>query len=121
MALSSRGDFGGSTPRASTVTADLNVARKALAGVSASMREGSEADAIGRVVPSLVASPASVDEASVLLRTAAEHALTVVPRGGGSRLGWGTPVTSCDLLVDMGRMDAVVEHAAGDLVARVQA
>jgi glycolate oxidase FAD binding subunit len=124
MALSSRGDrgdLGGSPPRASTVTADLNVARKALAGISAPVREGSEADAIGRVVPSLVASPASVDEASALLRTAAEHALTVVPRGGGSRLGWGTPVTSCDLLVDMGRMDAVVEHTAGDLVARVQA
>jgi glycolate oxidase FAD binding subunit len=103
------------------VTADLNIARKALTGVSASVREGSEADTVGRVVPSLVASPASVDEASALLRIAAEHALTVVPRGGGSRLGWGTPVTSCDLLVDMGRMDAVVEHTAGDLVARVQA
>jgi glycolate oxidase FAD binding subunit len=85
------------------------------------VREGSEADAVGRAVPPLAASPASTDEASALLRTAAEHALTVVPRGGGSRLGWGTPVTSCDLLVDMGRMDAVVEHAAGDLVARVQA
>src|SRR5215813_2391345 len=103
MTLSPRGGLGGSTPRESTVTVDLNVARKALAGAGASMRDGSEADAVGRVIPSLVASPASVDEASALLRAAAEHALTVVPRGGGSRLGWGTPVTSCDLLVDMRR------------------
>lgn len=103
------------------MTADLNIARKALADVSASVRDGSEADAAGGVTPSVVASPASVDEASALLRTAAEHGLAVVPRGGGSRLGWGTPVTRCDLLVDMTRMDAVVEHAAGDLVARVQA
>lgn len=103
------------------MTADLNIARKALADVPASVRDGSQADAVGGIVPSAVACPASVDEAAALLRTAAEHGLAVVPRGGGSRLGWGTPVTRCDLLVDMSRMDAVIEHAAGDLVARVQA
>ena len=41
--------------------------------------------------------------------------------GSGSRLGWGSPVTRCDLVVDTRRMDAVLEHASGDLVARVQA
>jgi glycolate oxidase FAD binding subunit len=70
----------------------------------------------------LVASPASTDEASALLRAAAEYDLTVVPRGAG--LGWagfdGT-APSGDLVVDMRRMDRVIEHAAGDLVARVQA
>jgi glycolate oxidase FAD binding subunit len=103
------------------VTADLNVARKALAGVGVPVRDGSDADAFSGVTPPMVASPASVSECSALLRAAAEHGLSVVPRGGGSRLGWGDPVTRCDLLVDMRRMDAVVEHAAGDLVARLQA
>src|SRR5262249_47931660 len=42
-------------------------------------------------------------------------------RGSGSRLGWGVPPDRCDLVVDMLRMDAVVEHTAGDLVAKVQA
>lgn len=56
-----------------------------------------------------------------MLRDAAAQGLTVLPRGGGSRLNWGNPVTACDLIVDTTRMDRVIEHAAGDLVARVQA
>lgn len=103
------------------MTVDLNVARKALAGLGVPVRDGSGADAVSGVTPPIVASPASVSECAALLRAAAEHGLSVVPRGGGSRLGWGDPVTRCDLLVDMSRMAAVVEHAAGDLVARVQA
>jgi glycolate oxidase FAD binding subunit len=93
-----------------------------LSAVCAAVREADPAaDAVAGVVPSLVASPASTDEASALLRAAAEHGLTVVPRGAGSGLGWGTPPSSCDLVVDTRRMDQVIEHAAGDLVARVQA
>ena len=56
-----------------------------------------------------------------MLRACAGHGLAVVARGSGSRLGWGSPVTRCDVVVDMLRMGAVIEHAAGDLVARVQA
>jgi glycolate oxidase FAD binding subunit len=72
-------------------------------------------------MPLFVASPADTAEAAAMLRTAAEHGLAVVPRGAGSRLGWGIPPSRCDLVVDMLRMESVVEHAAGDLVARVQA
>jgi glycolate oxidase FAD binding subunit len=103
---------------------DLAVAGKALAAACAELREGTPADAVGGtsgVVPAFVASPSSTQEAAALLRAAAEHDLAVVPRGSGSRLGWGLPPERCDLVVDMLRMDAVVEHAAGDLVARVQA
>ena len=70
-------------------------------------------------VPAFVASPASTAEASALLRVAAEHELAVMVRGGGSRLGWGLPPSRCDLMIDMAGMSAVVEHASGDLVARV--
>ena len=41
--------------------------------------------------------------------------------GRGAGLAGDRPATQCDLLVDMRRMDAVLEHASGDLVARVQA
>jgi glycolate oxidase FAD binding subunit len=73
------------------------------------------------VTPSLVATPASTQEAAALLRAAAAHGLTVVPRGAGTGLGWGAPPASADLVVDMSLMDQVLEHAAGDLVARIQA
>jgi len=65
--------------------------------------------------------PTSTEEASAMLADAAARGLTILPRGGGSRLNWGNPVTACDLIVDTTRMDQVIEHVAGDLVVRVQA
>jgi glycolate oxidase FAD binding subunit len=68
-----------------------------------------------------VAAPGSTEEAAAVMRVAAEHELAVVARGSGSRLSWGTPASRCDLVIDTSRMAEVAEHAAGDLVARVQA
>lgn len=116
--------------------------QKALAAACGETREGEAADAIGGacgageggageggaggaggtgIVPAFVVSPESTEEAAAVLRAAAEHGLGVVVRGAGGRLGWGVPPTRCDLLVDMSLMDAVVEHSAGDMVARIQA
>ena len=97
------------------------IAASALAAACQDVRAGAAGDAVSGIVPSYVAAPASTAEASALLRACAEHDLAVVPRGSGSRLGWGSPVTRCDVVVDMLGMSAVIEHAAGDLVARVQA
>src|SRR6266851_2251972 len=95
--------------------------RSALAAACPALSDGSSSDAVAGVVPSFVASPASTSEASALLRAAATAGLTVVPRGTGTGLSWGVPPSSCDLVVDLRSMDRVIEHAAGDLVARVQA
>jgi glycolate oxidase FAD binding subunit len=97
------------------------VIAKALAAACEAVRPGAAGDAVSGIVPSFVAAPTSTAEASAVLRACAEHDLAVVPRGSGSRLGWGSPVTRCDVVVDMLGMGAVIEHAAGDLVARVQA
>jgi len=105
------------------VNDDLLVIRKSLAAVCGDTRDGVEAD-VGPgagIVPAFVVAPESTDEAAAVMRVAAEHELAVVVRGGGSRLGWGAPPTRCDLLIDLSRMTAVVEHSAGDLVARIQA
>jgi glycolate oxidase FAD binding subunit len=96
-------------------------ARTALAAACPALREGTETDGIGGIKPAFVASPASTEQAAGLLRAAAAHDLAVVPRGAGTGLGWGTPPAACDLVVDMSLMDQVQEHAAGDLVARIQA
>ncbi len=103
------------------MTSSRTVSADSLAAACSVLREGEAGDAIDGVVPAFVASPGDVGEAAALLRAAASHDLAVVPRGSGSRLGWGVPPSRCDLVVDMLRMDAVVEHAAGDLVASVQA
>jgi len=93
----------------------------ALALACRAVRPASPRDVVAGVMPSWVASPASVEEASAVLRAAADHDLAVVARGGGTKLEWGAPPRRCDVLVDTLRLDRVVEHAAGDLVARVQA
>ena len=95
--------------------------RHALSSACPSLSEGSASDAVGGVVPSFVASPASTAEAAALMRAAAAAGLAVVPRGAGTGLAWGAPPARCDLVVDLCSMDQVIEHAAGDLVARVQA
>ena len=94
---------------------------RALAGACPATRTAEAGDAVAGVAPRYAASPASVAEASAVMRSAAEQDLTVVARGSGSRLDWGAPPRSCDLVIDTLRLDQVVEHAAGDLVARVQA
>jgi len=91
-------------------------AREDLVAACGEVREGGAVGGVG-----MVALPGSTEEVAAVMRVAAGHELGVVVRGGGSRLGWGTPPERCDLLVDMSRMSGVVEHAAGDLVARVRA
>ena len=116
------------------MTAELAVTMKALAAVCADVREGAQADFSGLIVdgtaaraaegpgqPALVAAPGSTEEAAAVMRVAAEHELALMARGSGSRLSWGIPASRCDLVIDMSRMAEVTEHAAGDLVARVQA
>jgi glycolate oxidase FAD binding subunit len=93
----------------------------ALARACRTVRPAGPRDAVAGVVPSWVAAPSGTDEASALLATAAEHGLAVVPRGNGTRIGWGAPPRRCDLIIDTQRLNQVLEHAAGDLVVRVQA
>jgi len=93
----------------------------ALAAACPAARPAGPGDAVAGVMPRFAASPATVAEAGALLAAAAAADLAVVPRGGGSKLGWGAPPRRCDLVVDTTALDQVVEHAAGDLVARVQA
>ena len=85
------------------------------------VRPATSGDAVAGVMPSYVASPASVAEASAVMRAAAGLGRAVLPRGSGTRLAWGAPPRRCDLVVDTLRLDQVLEHEAGDLVARVQA
>ena len=92
-----------------------------LARACAHVRPAGADDVVAGVAARLVAEPVSTQEAGALMKAAAGLGLSVVPRGTGTRLTWGLPPASCDLIVDTGRLDAVLEHAAGDLVVRVQA
>jgi glycolate oxidase FAD binding subunit len=96
-------------------------AHEAPSSAREALPEGAEVPGEPATGPTFVAAPGSTEEAAAVMRVAAGQELAVVVRGSGSRLSWGTPPSRCDLVIDMSRMAAVAEHAAGDLVARVQA
>ena len=96
-------------------------ARSAVRDACTTVRDAEEQDVVDGVAPALVAYPTSTEETSEVLRAAASHALAVVPRGRGTKLTWGQPPSRLDLLVDLGRMDQVIDHAPGDLVVVAEA
>lgn len=85
------------------------------------VREPWGEDTVDGVRPQVVARPASTAETSALLRECATRGLAVTVRGHGTKLGWGRPPARLDVVLETQRMDSLVEHAAGDLIASVGA
>jgi len=85
------------------------------------LRPATPADAVDGVPAQMVITPASADELARALRVANAAGLSVVPRGGGTKLGWGNPPRRADLILSTARLDRVLEHAWGDMTATVQA
>jgi len=96
-------------------------AREAVSSACAEAHEPHQDDHVDGVVPALVARPSDVGQVAETLRAAAAHALTVVPRGRGTKLTWGRPPSSVDVLLDVSALDRVIDHAAGDLIVAAQA
>jgi glycolate oxidase FAD binding subunit len=100
---------------------DVGAARSALESACGSVADGGPDESVDGVVPQLVARPGSTAEVAEVMRSAAALGLAVVPRGRGTKLTWGRPPERVDLVVDLSRMAAVQDHAAGDLIVDVQA
>jgi glycolate oxidase FAD binding subunit len=100
---------------------DLDSARSALASACSDVVDAGPADAVDGMAPALVARPASTAEVAEVMRVAAASGLTIVPRGRGTKLTWGRPPERVDLVVDLSRMDAVLDHVAGDLIVETEA
>ena len=62
--------------------------------------------------------PATVDEVAAAMR---DTAGPVLPRGAGTKPDWGPPPRAGDAVVDLSRLDRIVDHAAGDMVVEVEA
>jgi glycolate oxidase FAD binding subunit len=92
-----------------------------LSSACAEVREAGPDDLVAGVAPRFVARPADVAEAAAVMRAAADEGLTALARGAATRLAWGSPPARCDLVIDTRGLNRVLEHAAGDLVVRVQA
>ena len=78
------------------------------------------AAAVDGLTPRWIARPASVEQVARLLALAAAESLAVTPRGGGSSLALGYPPRRLDLVLDLGRLEGVLDYVPEDMVASVQ-
>ncbi|HEX2714299.1 MAG TPA: FAD-binding oxidoreductase [Candidatus Acidoferrales bacterium] len=85
------------------------------------LRPATPGDAVDRVAAQQVAEPGSAEELAHALRVADAAGLAVIPRGGGTKLGWGHPPRRADMILSTARLSRVVEHAWADMTATVQA
>ena len=92
----------------------------ALAG-SGYARSATAADAVAGVPPKLVVEPGTERELAEILRLSNEAGLAVIPRGGGTKLGWGNSPTRAGLILSTARLKEVIEHAWADLTVSVEA
>lgn len=81
----------------------------------------SEADTVDGVRPGWIVAPGAYDEVAAVLRLASDEKLAVIPRGGGTKLGWGNAPRAADVLLSLERLDELLEHASGDMTATAQA
>jgi glycolate oxidase FAD binding subunit len=71
--------------------------------------------------PRWVARPRTLDEAARVVALAHDEGLAVTPRGSGCALALGAPPERVDVVLDLGGLDAIVEHNPDDLTVTVQA
>ena len=79
------------------------------------------AAAVDGCQPSWVARPRSLEETARVLALAHDEGLVVLPRGSGSALALGTPPERADVVLDLARLDAILEYSPDDLTVTVQA
>jgi glycolate oxidase FAD binding subunit len=80
-----------------------------------------ESAAVDGVVPRFVARPANVAEVSRLLGLAQAEGLALAPRGAGTAQGLGNRPTRLDLVIELGRLNRVVEYEPADVTVSVEA
>lgn len=105
-----------------TVTQHAAFADAARVIVSAEfVRAAGATDAMAGIHPQTIVEPGDEQELSAILKLANEDGLAVIPRGGGTKLGWGNPPMRADVVVSTARLNRVVEHAWADLTVTVEA
>lgn len=77
--------------------------------------------AVDGVMPRWLVRPGAVEQVARVLALASSESLAVAPRGAGSSLGLGAPPRRLDLVLDLSRLDAVLDYVPEDMVASVQA
>lgn len=86
-----------------------------------SVRFAIPSDAVYGQQPRLVLEPTNELELAAVLRAANDADVAVIPRGGGTKCGWGNPPVRVDVVLSTIRMDRIIEHVWADLTVSVEA
>jgi glycolate oxidase FAD binding subunit len=98
----------------------LEQAFGAIVGADA-VRPGESAAPIDGMRPRWWVTPASIGELSGVVALAHAERLSLVPRGSGSAMALGHPLGRADVVVDLGRLNDVLEYNPDDLTVTVSA
>jgi len=91
------------------------------AGELVSKQVSSDAEKLWGNSGRLVVYPRDEHQVRAVLGYAHEHALTVIPEGGGTKRGLGGTLEQADILMSLKQLKGVVEHSVGDLIMTVKA
>lgn len=84
-------------------------------------RPASPAEAVSGVQPQVMLEPATEQQLAAALRLANESSFAVIPRGGGTKLGWGNQPLRADVILSTTRFNKILEYAWADLTVTVEA
>jgi glycolate oxidase FAD binding subunit len=107
----------------SVATRTLGSALIAIAGAEAATEAPAAraAAAIDGREPRWVVRPRTLEDAARVVALAHDEGLALAPRGGGTALTLGHPLDRLDVVLDLGGLDAILEHNPEDMTATVQA
>jgi glycolate oxidase FAD binding subunit len=86
-----------------------------------SIRRATAAEAVCGVQPRFVVEPSNEQQLAAALRLANDRSLAVAPCGGGTKLSWGNPPSSVDVILSTARLNKIIEHPWADLTVSVEA
>ena len=104
-----------------SLSTEALVAQAASLSGHAAFRPATDRDVVDGARPRLVAEPPTSKALAATLGWASGERLSVLVRGGGTKLEWGAVAQPIDLLLSTAALDAVTEHRHGDLTATIQA
>ena len=73
------------------------------------------------LTPMTVVVPENRDQVVEVMRWASENEVTVFPRGGGTKIILGNPPDAVGVVLDLSRLNRVIDYQPGDMTATVEA
>lgn len=85
------------------------------------VRRGVSEDEVCGVTPELYVEPANEAELARVLEYANRAGMLVAPRGGGTKMDWGTAAQAIDLMISSAKFARILEYAPADMTVTVGA